>query len=73
MIRIEKTQLEKDALLGITEDREGQNLDDTVRALIDENTRKLYLAAKDVEAKPNDIEYNKLLNQSTLTMLNEVE
>ena len=29
--------------------------------------------AKDIEAKPNDPEYNKLISQNTLTMLNDIE
>lgn len=73
LARIDKTKQEKDALQSFTEDGEGQNLDEQVREMIDENTRKLYLVTKDVEAKPNDPEYNKLLSQNTLTMLNEIE
>lgn len=37
------------------------------------HTRELYIVAKGIEAKPNDPEYNKLINQNALTMLNEIE
>jgi len=60
--RIEKTAQEKDALLIFTEEGEGQNLDDLVRNQIDENTKKLYIVSKDIETRPNDPEYNKLIS-----------
>ena len=33
----------------------------------------MYVAAKDIEVKPNDPEYTKLISQETLPMLNEIE
>ena len=40
---------------------------------MEENTQKLYVTAKDIEVKTNDPEYNKLISQDTLPMLNEIE
>lgn len=73
MGRIEKIKQEKDALLSFQEDNEDQNVDEATMERIDEATRKLYLELKNIKAKPSDIEYSKLQNQSTLSMLNEIE
>ena len=37
-------------------------------------TQELYITAKDIDVKTNDAaEYNKLVSQSNLVMLNEIE
>lgn len=60
--RISRTQQEKNALMGFTEDGDSQYLDDNVRVRMEENTQKLYVTAKDIEVKTNDPEYNKLIS-----------
>ena len=60
-------------MMGFSEDGEGQSLDEHNRMRIEENTQKLYVTAKDIEVKTNDPEYNKLISQDTLPMLNEIE
>jgi hypothetical protein len=60
--RIGRTQQEKDALSGFTEDGEGQSLEDNLRNRMEENTQKLYVTAKDIEVRTNDPEYTKLIS-----------
>lgn len=71
--KIARTMQEKDALLGVTEDSEGQFIDENTKQRIEESTQKLYITAKDFEVKANDPEYAKLISQDTLPMLNEIE
>ena len=60
--RIGRTQQEKDALSGFTEEAEGHTLEDNLRFRMEENTQKLYVTAKDIEVKTNDPEYTKLIS-----------
>lgn len=73
-MRIEKTTMERDGLLSFTGDSSGQGLDEFTRGEIERMTQELYVVAKDIDVKTNDAaEYNKLISQSNLTMLNEIE
>ena len=72
-MRIEKTVKEKDALMSLGDDTETNNLDEAIGAKIDDEAKKLFIVARDIEIKPKDPEYNKLISQNTLTMLNEIE
>jgi len=71
--RISRTQLEKDALLGITGDGEGHAINDDLRGRIEDNTCEVYKTAKELNISSTDPEYLKLISQDTLPMLNEIE
>ena len=60
--RIQRTQQEKDALLGITGDGEGSALTEDLRATIKDNTCELYKTAKDLNINVNDAEYLKMIS-----------
>ena len=74
IMRIQKSTAERDSLQSFTGDSSGQGLDENTRSEIAKMTQDLYVVAKDIIVKnKDDAEYQKLIGQSNLTMLNEIE
>lgn len=65
--------MEKDALMGITGDGDGNAINDELMNRIEVNTCELYKTAKELNISSNDPEYLKQISQDTLPMINEIE
>ena len=72
--RIEKTNQEKNALLGITEDTEGKSLDPVVQQKLENEIRALYIVAMTkVNEEPNEGIKQKVYNANPLTLVEDTE
>lgn len=72
--RIEKTNVEKNALLGITEDSEGKSLDPVIQEKLENEVKNLYKVAKNKkDTLPDPSVDQKIQNSNPLALIEETE